>query len=366
MPEQGTRPGQQIPPPARQGRDRHPPPPPRARGRDAHAASSPGSTAHWSVSDDRARPRGDSCRNKHLDASRPVRHPLHHALRRGLRPSRLPRPRPALPSPAGPRSPSSPSPSSLPAAASCLGLPPRPPRTRASRLHPMAHQLALARGLGRHCRHALMALSPPPSPFGDPRLAPPRPRRQRPLPPHRLHHRDDLRPLKTVPRWHHWTTPALYLLYAPQPAAPPRRPGHARHLLLIIAGLAPALVWRDGDTRFARAGSTLATATGLGPGTVRSFEPPHTGPNYLLTRDGHVVGRKHATKTPRDRARPRLVPPGDAPPPAVLPRARRLRGGLAPRSALVARWLFFAEAEHVVGLYYGRVQGSSTSTQTKR
>jgi DMSO reductase anchor subunit len=34
--------------------------------------------------------------------------------------------------------------------------------------------------------------------------------------------------------------------------------------------------------------------------------------------------------------------------------------------AAVARWLFFAEAEHVVGLYYGRAQGSSTSTQTMR
>ena len=46
----------------------------------------------------------------------------------------------------------------------------------------------------------------------------------------------------------------------------------------------------------------------------------------------------------------RLWPPLAA---AVLAGAVHLTGALA------ARWLFFAEAEHVVGLYYGRRQASA-------
>jgi len=31
-------------------------------------------------------------------------------------------------------------------------------------------------------------------------------------------------------------------------------------------------------------------------GTVKAFEPPHTGTNYLLREFVHIVGRKHAAK----------------------------------------------------------------------
>jgi sulfite dehydrogenase (quinone) subunit SoeC len=172
--------------------------------------------------------------------------------------------------------------------------------------------------------------------------------------------------LRSVPRWHHWTTPALFLLYAAAGGALLAGEVTLATILLLALGLAQILVWRDGDTRFARSPTTLATATGLGGGTVRAFEPPHTGPNYLLREMVHVVGRKHARRL-RAIA---LVLASFLPAMLLLLPFSHALAALAVIShlagALVARWLFFAEAEHVVGLYYGRAQGSSTSTQTTR
>jgi DMSO reductase anchor subunit len=115
-------------------------------------------------------------------------------------------------------------------------------------------------------------------------------------------------------------------------------------------------VWREGDTAFARAGTTIGTATGLGPrGAVRAFEPPHTGDNYLLREMVFVVGRKHARKLRTFAFATMIAAPllilalsGGALWGAWLGAAFHA-GGVA-----VQRWLFFAEAEHVVGLYYGR------------
>jgi DMSO reductase anchor subunit len=80
----------------------------------------------------------------------------------------------------------------------------------------------------------------------------------------------------------------------------------------------------------------------------------------------HVVGRKHAVKL-RAIA---IVLAAFLPAMLLLLPFSHVLAALAAVShlagALVARWLFFAEAEHVVGLYYGRPQGSSTSTQTSR
>jgi DMSO reductase anchor subunit len=172
--------------------------------------------------------------------------------------------------------------------------------------------------------------------------------------------------LRSVPRWHHWSTPALFLLHAAAGGALLAGQVTLAVALLLALGLAQILVWRDGDTRFARSATTIATATGLGGGTVRAFEPPHTGPNYLLREMVHVVGRRHARKLRAIAVVLASVLPATL---LLLPFSHAL-AALAVIShlagALVARWLFFAEAEHVVGLYYGRAQGSSTSTQTSR
>jgi sulfite dehydrogenase (quinone) subunit SoeC len=172
--------------------------------------------------------------------------------------------------------------------------------------------------------------------------------------------------LRSVPRWHHWTTPALFLLYAAAGGALLAGQQTLAVVLLLALGLGQTWVWRDGETRFLRSGTTLASATGLSGGTLRAFEPPHTGTNYLLREMGHVVGRKHARKL-RAIA---LMLASLLPAILLLLPFSHLVAGLAVLShlggALVARWLFFAEAEHVVGLYYGRRQGSSASTQTSR
>lgn len=166
--------------------------------------------------------------------------------------------------------------------------------------------------------------------------------------------------LKTVPRWNHWTTPAVYLVAALTGGA--LLAGLVPLAGLLLPWLAVALLvhWALGDRRFGASGSTLATATGLGEGLggetarVRQFEPPHTGSNYLLREMVHVVGRKHA-------ARLRVIALLAASlVPALLlwaaPTAASviLATGLHLLGMLTARWLFFAEAEHVVGLYYDR------------
>ncbi|HEX4854075.1 dimethyl sulfoxide reductase anchor subunit family protein [Arenimonas sp.] len=115
--------------------------------------------------------------------------------------------------------------------------------------------------------------------------------------------------------------------------------------------------WRaiDGDPLPA----TRASALGLPPDRVASvFERPHTEANYLTTEMGHVLARKHARRL---RVIAVLlfavVPALCALPVWLLPHANAAWPmGLAAVSAMlgaaVERWLFFAQARHVVTLYY--------------
>ena len=161
--------------------------------------------------------------------------------------------------------------------------------------------------------------------------------------------------LKTVPRWHSPLTPAMFLTTALAGGALLAGQVTAALWLLPLAGLVQLAHWLAGDRALAGSGTTLATATGLGRfGTVRAFEPPHTGSNYLTREMVFVVARRHAAKL-RIIALALMV---------VLPVLLLLLpfnhawAALAVLSHLAgvftARWLFFAEAEHVVGLYYGR------------
>ena len=161
--------------------------------------------------------------------------------------------------------------------------------------------------------------------------------------------------LKTVPRWKHWTTPALFLLLSLGGGA--LLAGNVRFALplLIIAGVLQAFAWFHGDGRFAAAGTTMETATGLGHiGTVRAFEPPHTGTNYLMKEFIHVVGRKHALQL-----RVIALVLGFVVPVLMLLMTFHHWNALVAvvshiAGVLALRWLFFAHAEHVVGLYYGK------------
>mgnify|MGYP000279775440 FL=1 len=161
--------------------------------------------------------------------------------------------------------------------------------------------------------------------------------------------------LKTVPRWKHWTTPALFLLLSLGGGA--LLAGNVRFALplLIIAGVLQAFAWFHGDGRFAASGTTMETATGLGHiGTVRAFEPPHTGTNYLMKEFIHVVGRKHALQL-----RVIALVLGFVVPVLMLLMTFHHWNALVAvvshiAGVLALRWLFFAQAKHVVGLYYGK------------
>lgn len=160
--------------------------------------------------------------------------------------------------------------------------------------------------------------------------------------------------LKTVPRWNHWSTPVLFLLFSITGGALLADRVMEARLLLFMLAMAQYAVWRHGDRRFAAAGHTAETATSLGHiGQVRLLEPPHTGPNYLLSEMVFQIGRKHAIKLRRIALALTALAPAFLL--IILPIGHILAAIvviLHVTGALLARWLFFAEAEHVVGLYY--------------
>ncbi|KAJ55977.1 dibenzothiophene desulfurase [Actibacterium mucosum KCTC 23349] len=161
--------------------------------------------------------------------------------------------------------------------------------------------------------------------------------------------------LKTVPRWNQPLTPALFLSLSLGGGALLAGQVRVALVLLVLAGLVQLATWRVGDRRFAEAGSTLSTATGLGDiGTPRLFEPPHTGTNFLLKEMVYVVGRKHAARL---RVLSMIFMVG-LPVVILATDPGHLTAAIAVLSHLVgvlaARWLFFAQAEHVVGLYYDK------------
>ena len=162
--------------------------------------------------------------------------------------------------------------------------------------------------------------------------------------------------LKTVPRWHQPLTPVLFVLFSLAGGA--LLAGKVTLSLYFLAALAAAQIvaWIQGDKALAQSGSTMETATGLGPlGKVRLLESPHTGPNYLTREMVHIVGRKHAQKL---RVIALVLMAGLPLALGLLFEVKHMLAGVIVIShiigLLVARWLFFAEAEHVVGLYYGK------------
>lgn len=161
--------------------------------------------------------------------------------------------------------------------------------------------------------------------------------------------------LKTIPRWNSPATPGMFLSYALAGGALLSGQITWAMGLLAVAAVIQVYLWAQGDDALAGSGSNLATATGLGAdGSVRAFEPPHTGTNYLLKEFAYVVGRKHAMKLRVIGLVLMAVIP-------ILLLAASFSHFIAllavvshVAGALTTRWLFFAEAEHVVGLYYGK------------
>ncbi len=177
--------------------------------------------------------------------------------------------------------------------------------------------------------------------------------------------------LKTIAAWHNnYVTPG-YLLFAllgggtwlyawrsqfGNNAAGSLGLGWLLIALCVAAALLKFTYWRHVDTQSSPA--TIESATGLGRfGTVRSAETPHTEENYLTREMGFALARKHSARLRR------IALTLLAPLPITLLLIAMVVSAYAwlpacTAAAVIAlglfveRWLFFAEAKHVVMLYY--------------
>ena len=170
--------------------------------------------------------------------------------------------------------------------------------------------------------------------------------------------------LRTVARWNHPLTSVSYLAFGLASglvglAALSAVTGLASASMAMAASWALVGAWGVKIVWWQVAGkqgeaSTRESATGLGKlGKVAPLMPPHTSENYLQHEMGFVVGRKHA-RVIRLLA---LIIGGGVP---LLLLTMLPSSPIALIVALIAvlaglffeRWLFFAEAKHVVMLYY--------------
>lgn len=162
--------------------------------------------------------------------------------------------------------------------------------------------------------------------------------------------------MKTVPRWHSMMTALNFLSLSIAGGALLAGQVTTAMVLLVLAGAVQIATWWRGDRALAASGSDIATATRLGDkGSVRAFEPPHTGSNYLLREFVYQIGRKHALKLRVIAIALMVLLPLLL---LLSPVFHHLAAALAVLShaagVLTSRWLFFAQAEHVVGIYYGK------------
>jgi len=175
--------------------------------------------------------------------------------------------------------------------------------------------------------------------------------------------------LPTIRHWHQPLTTPVYVALALATGAlllstlmsgyglPAGRVAALAATLLVIAAFGKFAYWRTVD-----AAAPLATpesATGLGRfGKVRPFEAPHSGANFIMREMGYAVARKHAGKLRRV-----VMLSLFAAPLTLCLLAALLGGGSATLALVLAtlsasigvvteRWLFFAEAEHVVMTFY--------------
>lgn len=175
--------------------------------------------------------------------------------------------------------------------------------------------------------------------------------------------------LKPIPRWRHPLVPPLYLAMALASGSvlglaitawllPIAAPALLLTALLVAAAWwLKWQYWQAIDT--APKTATTADAIGLPErGPARLFEAPHTEKNYILNEMGFQIARKHKAKLRRHA----LLIGGALPVLALLlslvvpaaPSLLSLAALATLGGILVERWLFFAEAEHLVMLYYGR------------
>lgn len=174
--------------------------------------------------------------------------------------------------------------------------------------------------------------------------------------------------LTPIPAWRHRLVLPAYLGFALLTGglgtlallATNTPPNELAVLALLMLAVAMVVLkrryWRDIDR--GALPSTRASALGLPADRVATvFERPHTEANYLTKEMGYVLARKHSAKlrklalalfgaVPVLTCALVLVYPPLAAPLFTAATACALLG------AMVERWLFFAEAKHLVMLYY--------------
>ncbi len=130
-------------------------------------------------------------------------------------------------------------------------------------------------------------------------------------------------------------------------------------VLLALGGFIKLCYWRSLGAGGAR--STAESATGLGTnGRVHMVESPHGEDNYLLKEMGYKIARKHAQKLRRLALVLGFIIPMAlvAAMAVIIPELSLALSLLALVSVIIGlameRWLFFAEAKHVVMLFYGQ------------
>jgi DMSO reductase anchor subunit len=179
--------------------------------------------------------------------------------------------------------------------------------------------------------------------------------------------------MKTVPHWNTPLTPMVYLSFSlclgflltaslGQGTTESGNIDILMGIFLLLLAWTTKIIWwkRAAKTSFGSKESSLSSvssATGLGEiGKVRLLDRPHTGPNYLTKEMVHIIGRKHAS-----RLRMIALLIGAVLPLVItiliylniLPHGVMFVAAIFMIAGLFAeRWLFFAEAEHSVSLYY--------------
>lgn len=176
--------------------------------------------------------------------------------------------------------------------------------------------------------------------------------------------------LPTIRAWHHPLVAPVYVVLALATG------GVLMSLLMMIFGydarwiaiasvvalalgwFLKARTWVAIDT--AKKTYTAEAATGLGQfGTVRPLDPPHTQPNFVMRDMGYQVARRHAERLRKLSALLLFALPILGALLSLVSLPAPIAIAIAALSTLSAaigvfteRWLFFAQAEHVVMLYY--------------
>jgi sulfite dehydrogenase (quinone) subunit SoeC len=169
--------------------------------------------------------------------------------------------------------------------------------------------------------------------------------------------------LRTIRAWNHALTVPVYLVFALATGAAILMCvatvfGRFQNAQLAIAGVTLVVVafmkyfyWKSIDSAVRT--HTVGAATGLGE-DVRQWEVPHTGPNFIMKEMGFAVARKHGEGL-RKLFFALLAAVAVA---YALCLVSSWFSFLAVPAILFAawveRWLFFAEAEHVVNVFYGK------------